>query len=59
MTWKQIKSAPRDGENILLTDGATIFLAYCNGDEPWRDAWDGDTILFTPTHWMPLPEPPK
>ncbi len=27
-----------------------------NGQAAWRD-WDGDP--HTPSHWMPLPEPPS
>ena len=62
MTWRWIESAPRDGENVLITDGTDIFLAYqLSPPTVWRSAWSGDsmTATFTPTHWMPLPELPK
>jgi len=25
----------------------------------WRETVDGDILEISPTHWMPLPEPPK
>lgn len=62
--WMTIDSAPKDG---------TRFWAYeCNNDdvrqfecwwqddftnwEGWRDDWDTDPH---PTHWQPLPKPPR
>jgi hypothetical protein len=61
--WRDINSAPSSD---------MILCAYDMGDESidwdivilwWDDdvrEWtDGDTWGFSPTHWMPLPEPPK
>ena len=61
MTWQEIESAPRNGEHILVSNGSQIFMAYgYHEDEGWRDAMSSITIvLFTPTHWMPLPELPQ
>ena len=62
MTWQQIESAPTEGEHVLITDGETIFTAFLLSQPTvWLDAWSGTrmTAAFTPTHWMPLPEPPK
>ena len=62
MTWKEIESAPADSNHVLITDGVLIFSAYRNTSVgEWRDAWDGRgmTDFFSPTHWMPLPEPPQ
>ena len=59
MTWQGIESAPRDsGEHILVTKDNLIFLVYWT--HGWREAWSGGSMKesFTPTHWMPLPEPP-
>lgn len=66
MTWQPIETAPKDGTPILTfapVTGADYILigAWIPEDEPgetedggtWRD--DGET----PTHWMPLPEPPE
>ena len=64
MTWQPIESAPRNGDHILVSDGTLIFLAYSyTKADVWRDSWNGSGMTndhdFTPTHWMPLPEPPK
>ena len=71
--WQPIETAPRDGTEILMTNGVDVssgqwFSAYggtCdqtgtpNGDD--RDAewmdWSGG-MQPDPTHWMPLPPPP-
>ena len=71
--WQPIETAPRDGTEILMTNGVDVssgqwFSEYGgtydqegapNGDE--RDAgwmdWIGG-MQPDPTHWMPLPSPP-
>ena len=64
--WQPIETAPKDGTKIL---GAwpqlrkhkwwtiqPIFFYY----GAWIHGWDEDEDLaLHPTHWMPLPEPPK
>jgi len=32
---------------------------YDDGDGPYYVLFDGDTLISEPTHWMPLPSPPK
>ena len=62
MTWQRIESAPRNATHVLISDGILIFMAYRYRDGEWRDSWNGSVhgdTDFTPTHWMPLPEPPK
>lgn len=56
MDWQSIETAP-DEELIYV-------LGFHANGEPWwnigsryGDAWDCGSSL-TPTHWMPLPEPP-
>ena len=70
MNWQPIESAPKDGTGLLVCWDCTpnpdadfpfdgYALATWNAeDEEWND--DGGGSLFAdPTHWMPLPEPPK
>ena len=64
MEWQPIDTAPRDGTNILLfVCGSVIEGWWC---EQWND-WEvvclsshvcGSIDDGTPTHWMPLPDPP-
>ena len=73
--WRDISTAPKDGTRILIyqpplkvgqpthtTLPASIYVAE------WTHTIDGSVWLepegeryqaFTPTHWMPLPEPPN
>jgi len=66
MEWQPIETAPRDGTRVLLSKvGSTeVVSGYWNGiryeDIPvdeWLTAPGG--WRRQPTHWMPLPEPPK
>lgn len=63
--WRPIESAPKDG--------AYIDLWVSGGDDEWRvpdayynriDGWRSRAHVplkgpVTPTHWKPLPEPPR
>lgn len=70
--WRDIGSAPKDGSNIIGTDGITSFIMWWlagvlkNEKGDWRLREDEKTkwrdfrkMTVHPTHWMPLPEPPK
>lgn len=56
--WRPIETAPKDGR-LLLMCRESGFCAFIGHFE--YGAWmEGETgILRDPTHWMPLPEPPK
>lgn len=69
--WKTIDSAPRDGAFIDVfvfyeDSGRRVadvkWATPYKGEESWCD-WnflDGwETLEPQPSHWMPLPEPPK
>lgn len=64
--WQPIETAPKDGEDtILFWDGKVVvgfFLDNSRTARPWKgwrlhagSAWPPGY----PTHWMPLPEPPR
>jgi hypothetical protein len=69
MNWQPIETAPKDGTSVLLADNDEIQICqwsernvfgvrewcygHCEGEYNSRYTFD------CPTHWMPLPEPPK
>lgn len=61
-TWKSIDSAPKDGTTVLLAVNSAVFDGWwCDK----RGAWIDEEIIlgvgrgYSPSHWMPLPEPPQ
>lgn len=55
--WQIIGTAPQDGTEILIWDRSTqAHVAYWN---PLSLRWTNGVTDLKPTHWMPLPEPPK
>lgn len=68
--WQPIKTAPRDGRNILLrfgSDGVSQGKFVPGLPHPWKfiDTNDGVSWLVNhsvdgpggPSHWMPMPMP--
>lgn len=57
--WRPMESAPMN-EDVVVFDGEDYAIACF---EDWyRPEWvspDGEPIDITPTHWQPLPAPPK
>jgi len=54
---------PEDLTFVLVVEDGTVFIAHCEhyyGEEEVFVEWH-DTMYYpvSPTHWMPLPEPPK
>ena len=64
MGWNPIETAPKDGTRVLgaidCGSGAKVVyeVAFYPIDGEWRRPVPATDVLF-PTHWMPLPEPPK
>lgn len=58
--WKPIETAPKDGTETLGYDAAEqkIFVMHYSKCSWARDGDDYDLIV-SPTHWMPLPDPPR
>jgi hypothetical protein len=63
--WRDISTAPRDGTRILATDGTYILICKytgARGQYPARFAVANGyaySLSGQPTHWQPLPPPPK
>lgn len=67
MGWQPIETAPKDGSGFIgwwpesknMPYGFTWWLTGW----PWADQWyrtdHRQYAVGQPTHWMPLPEPPK
>lgn len=67
--WRTMRTAPKDGTNILLwTDleaGLPVVAHWRDtihsgeyGRFVWKEPAGGAIAERVPTHWMPLPEPP-
>ncbi len=71
LTWGRIETAPKDGTEVLVWNGALSLARWCDrGDcgAGWyaiaegyvvaaRDESDW-SVIPVPTHWMAIPEPP-
>ena len=74
-TWQPIETAPRDGTRILASNGSKIpfVTSWDETEEIWFtfnlcfEKTTGIELIsgkpayrpWNPTHWMPLPEPPR
>ena len=65
LEWQPIATAPKDGTlvDLWLDKGDTRRITGCYWSESGLCWTDGDRYYLKgrvqPTHWMPLPEPPK
>ena len=64
--WQPIETAPKDGTRVLATwdytwcqSGPHAEVCETNESGEWFYSYDGDGPQKPPTHWMPLPAPPK
>ena len=60
MEWQPIETAPRDGSSVLAVNaaGEMAVVVGAPGRRVWLDPLY-DMTGIVPTHWMPLPAPPK
>lgn len=59
--WQPIETAPRDGKTLLMWApgfGLGALVLYWMNDY-WREPANGLGLKVEPTHWMPLPPPPR
>lgn len=56
--WQPIETAPKDDTNVLVFCEGLVWVASYYHGMWWFEKRD-DISLSEPTHWMPLPEPPK
>lgn len=60
--WQPIETAPKDGVPVLLWPGARDWTEKMRPVVGWHTnlglwvTWSG---YIEPTHWTPIPEPPK
>jgi hypothetical protein len=63
MTWQPIETAPKDGPPILAYGEGQIAVCEWSSCGYWSlvhvGMYAADGYWAEPTHWMPLPEPPK
>jgi hypothetical protein len=65
--WRDILTAPKDeGVRVLLSwdnPNAWVQIGFWSGEyhgvQAWCDDYNEKDFIPQPTHWMPLPTPPK
>jgi hypothetical protein len=61
--WQPIETAPKDGTEILIRGHrGAVFIAKWHTDRFGASAFCehmNDAPVVSPTHWMPLPDPPS
>ena len=60
MEWQPIETAPKGARYIWISDGKRSMIGYFSEMFKQWETLDGPrTVIRNPTHWMPLPDPPK
>lgn len=64
--WQPIETAPRDGTRVILGANGVSWYGYYLDNSKSRAPWSGWRVPSMepdpgcqPTHWQPLPDPPK
>lgn len=57
--WVSVKERlPEIGDHVLVSNGGFVCESFLDKEGEWQRG--GARLFFMkPTHWMPLPEPPK
>ena len=58
--WQPIETAPKDGTEVMLSDGEYMYFGSCF-EHSWN-LWIADGISIDPIYWKPrpaLPQPPE
>lgn len=57
MEWQDIRTAPLNGDTVLIYDKPFVLAAEYDGK--WRAlGWEDTDYDVMPTHWMPFPGAP-
>ena len=59
MEWQPIETAPDGGGYILVWHPRQGGVQFVHSDGDWWRRRIAEGSKGQPTHWMPLPEPPK
>jgi hypothetical protein len=60
LSWRDIETIPRDETLVLLHKHGHIFIGhYWKKYDACYGIYHGGPPLCYPTHWQPLPQPPK
>ena len=57
--WQPIGTARKNHSTILLTDGKSVGIGYFSESLGYWDWLDAMSKAHPPTHWMPMPDPPR
>jgi hypothetical protein len=60
--WQKIETAPKDGTRILVFSHCDYESGYNLNQAVFKNGWWVEQYCneyVFPTHWMPLPNPPK
>lgn len=58
--WQDIETCPNDVDVLIAHDDKTVKSIYAeDNDYTWEKYKGKKWPYVSPTHWMPLPEPPK
>lgn len=58
--WQPIETGPKDGTEVLVYVPRRLGPLYAAASNPTGGQWWSRNLGdLKPTHWMPLPAPPK